>query len=492
VFVNSCWICSFLTQLAQSELSDNIEEAHRVQQDTNGPYLYNDLRAKTMFQDETSVSDEDLMRAQLMRLLFKCVTDYVQGRQYCNIGDVVGTIGWALQTPDMLIGRQNDSSEGQGKFLEWLRFSRIKCLKHTTKDTCTGCDTTSTKSTTLCKMNLEMLHQEDDYVFEDLVNDFFKTSIITGRYCESGKCIHDRAAEKGDSVLIQGIVDDTKKYNNRFGKILEVKATDNGSECVVKLDTPGTLEYACYCETCGWGVKVGQEECIRCKTHPSNVTLPVARLLPLKRMDIHRREHFEGLKPDDFVNITFKRFLWTFDKNNTPVTNIPITFNMSFDGGKTIATLVLSGATVHKGVSMTSGHYIDYSFDKKGQMRCYNDQALDGRPKDITHEAQKGELEASYMLLYKIKHVVTNVKPFAKGVRVRTHDLPISEMQKKCSKKAKKRRQRRRRNRCKNPFCNDPEDLYDCPACQAKKLVDAESASNNSVSYSGLQEVGKS
>lgn len=187
----------------------------------------------------------------------------------------------------MKIGTQNDSNEGQQQFVERLKFPGIQCMNLVTKDTCVGCLDVSTNSIFgKTQMMLNMFPEQQEYVFEELVTEFFKTRTVE-KYCTSGKptCVHDRDVKKDDwPVLINLQEGDRKaKYNGRTGKVLEVdKTTRRG---IVKLDS------------------LPHEE-----VTSSKIVLPIANLLPPKRMDCHRIERFEGLKKGNFVNIMFMRF----------------------------------------------------------------------------------------------------------------------------------------------------------------------------------------
>merc|ERR1711964_192401 len=84
----------------------------------------------------------------------------------------------------------------------------------------------------------------------------------------------------------------------------------------------------------------------------------------------------EGLKEGYFVNMNLKRFKYNMyggaSKINTPVSKVPILFEMSFDGGKTIATFKL-GTTVNHMGGYGNGHYVAHDFNVTMDVTCFDD-----------------------------------------------------------------------------------------------------------------------
>merc|ERR1711964_802616 len=120
-----------------------------------------------------------------------------------------------------------------------------------------------------------------------------------------------------------------------------------------------------------------------------------------------RKPHFSGLSVGSFVNIQLKRFgfLDRGTKNQVQIEQVPLNFQMTFDRGHTAKTMVLRSFVVHRGSSLSRGHYVAYArIGDTNEWKFFNDMAQSKeKPPTLTHDQVRNALKNAYTMIWEVE-----------------------------------------------------------------------------------------
>lgn len=119
--------------------------------------------------------------------------------------------------------------------------------------------------------------------------------------------------------------------------------------------------------------------------------------------------HYERILPGSFVNMQLHRFApqgnGQYIKDTTRVQDIPLRFQVTFNRGADITTMVLRSFVVHDGQTMNMGHYVSYALTSGGWM-CFND--MQQIPQPVTPQQVAQHLPNAYLMVWEVESSTPN------------------------------------------------------------------------------------